>query len=130
MKDILQYQFGIKIDEKFEIKKEGKKVYLYKNGKLLAVLNPRFGLFTIFKDFCEYLIKNGKFIRIKSNDIDFIKKSKNIFKINVIEIGKFEAYDDVAIIDEKNNLVGIGRTKISSEEFLNSKKGLVAKFRG
>jgi predicted RNA-binding protein len=130
MKDILEYQFGIKIDEELEIKKEGRKIYLYKNKRLLAVLNPRFGLFTIFKDFFEYLIKNGKFIKVKSSDIDFIKKSKNIFKINVVEIGNFEAYEDVAIIDEKNNLVGIGRTKISSKEFLNSKSGLVAKIRG
>ena len=127
MKDILKYQFGI--EKEFEFKKEGRKIYLFENNELTAVLNPKFGLFTVFKNFGKYLLESKKFIKVKSSDFEFIKKSKNIFKCNVIEIGDFGIFEDVAIMDEKNKIIGIGKTRISSEEFYNSKKGIVAKIR-
>lgn len=130
--DILEYQYpGISkfLNENIKIEKKKRKILVYLNGKIILTLNPKFGLFIPSLEFAQFLKKIGKYIEIKEEDIDFIKRSKNVFKINVKNFSEnLEVFEDFALVSN-NKIVGIGKTKINFLEFSNSKRGLVAKIR-
>ncbi|MEM0480716.1 MAG: hypothetical protein QXQ14_00805 [Candidatus Aenigmatarchaeota archaeon] len=122
------YEFLKEIENKLRFEKKKRKIIVYLDEKELLILNPRFGLFIPSINFADFLYKAGKYIKIKEKDIEFIRKSKNLFKVNVeIFSENLNIFEDFAIVT--NKVIGIGRTKIDFEEFSNSKKGLVAKVR-
>ena len=130
--EILEYQYpGVskfleEFKDKLKIEKIKKKIIVYFEDEVILMLNPRFGLFVPSKKFSDILFKIGKYIKVKKNDLEFIKQSKNIYKINVEEFSKnLYAFEDFALVIE-NKIIGVGRAKISYDEFLKSKRGLVA----
>ncbi|MEM5830134.1 MAG: PUA domain-containing protein [Candidatus Aenigmatarchaeota archaeon] len=133
--EIIEYQFGKEVRKEleglnFEIKKfKSRKIDILINNFAILHLNPKFFLFTIDKQFSKILRKCKKFyIKIDGRFLEDIKKTKNIIKQNIIDYSKdFRANDDIIILDENENLIGIAKAKLNSYEISNATYGIVAK---
>ncbi|MBP1357660.1 MAG: pseudouridine synthase [Sulfolobus sp.] len=56
---------------------------------------------------------------------DFIRKGRNVFARHVINVDKeLRAGDEVIVTDENDNLLAVGKMKLSGEEILTYKKGV------
>ncbi|MEM5830667.1 MAG: PUA domain-containing protein [Candidatus Aenigmatarchaeota archaeon] len=135
--DIVEFQFGKEIRKRIEnldlkIKKfKSRKIEIYLNNNLLLSLNPKFFLFSINIEFAKILVETKKFyIKVKNEFINDIKKTKNIIRKNILEYSKdFRSGDDIIVIDENNNLIGIAKAKFNYNEIENSTYGLIAKIK-
>ncbi|MEO0203150.1 MAG: PUA domain-containing protein [candidate division WOR-3 bacterium] len=135
--DIVEFQFGREIRKRIEIldlkikKFKSRKIEIYLNNNLFLYLNPKFFLFSINIEFAKILVETKKFyIKVKNEFINDIKKTKNIIRKNILEYSKdFRNGDDIIVIDENNNLIGIAKAKFNYNEIENSTYGLIAKIK-
>ncbi|MEM5820644.1 MAG: PUA domain-containing protein [Candidatus Aenigmatarchaeota archaeon] len=135
--DIVEFQFGREIRKRIEnldlkIKRfRSRKIEIYLNNNLFLYLNPKFFLFSINIEFTKILVETKKFyIKVKNEFINDIKKTKNIIRKNILEYSKdFRSGDDIIVIDENNNLIGIAKAKFNYNEIENSTYGLIAKIK-
>ncbi|MBU5682564.1 MAG: PUA domain-containing protein [Candidatus Aenigmatarchaeota archaeon] len=135
--DIVEFQFGKEIRKRIEnldlkIKRfRSRKIEIYLNNNLFLYLNPKFFLFSINIEFAKILVETKKFyIKVKNEFINDIKKTKNIIRKNILEYSKdFRNGDDIIVIDENNNLIGIAKAKFNYNEIENSTYGLIAKIK-
>ncbi|MEM5806487.1 MAG: PUA domain-containing protein [Candidatus Aenigmatarchaeota archaeon] len=135
--DIVEFQFGKEIRKRIEnldlkIKRfRSRKIEIYLNNNLFLYLNPKFFLFSINIEFAKILVETKKFyIKVKNEFINDIKKTKNIIRKNILEYSKdFRNGDDIIVIDENNNLIGIAKAKFNYSEIENSTYGLIAKIK-
>ncbi len=127
IKAISDYQFGNEItdllfDEIDQISIErspntNKIRYIYYNDNLLLTLRPTNGFFTLTLFSAAKIINNTmspKLRVIVLNDIsEFIKKGRNVFCKHVVRIDEnLRPLDEVIIVNQEDELLGIGKLKI------------------
>lgn len=102
---------------------------LTEDKKLYLVLRAQDNLFSL-TDTSGNIIKNCssppsfRFI-LQSDVAEFIKEGKNAFCKFVVDADKnIRAGDEVLLVDENDNLIGIGRARVSGEEVKQYKRGL------
>ncbi len=128
IKAISDYQFGNEItdllfDEIDQISIErspntNKIRYIYYNDNLLLTLRPTNGFFTLTLFSAAKIINNissPKLRVIVLNDIsEFIKKGRNVFCKHVVRIDEsLRPLDEVIIVNQEDELLGIGKLKIA-----------------
>lgn len=100
----------------------------------MLTLRPTNGLYTLSLFSAEKIIENTKPPRlrtiIKNEVAEFIKKGRNVFCKHVIGIdNNLRALDEVIVVNEDDELLGIGRLKIPVPYIKTFKKGIAIKIR-
>ena len=127
VKAISDYQFGPLITDvvfkeenniQIERSKNTNKIrYIYLNQKLIFSLRPTNGLLTLSLYSAQIIIEaipSPKLRVIVQNDIqEFIKKGRSVFCKHVVCIDEdLRPNDEVIVVNEDDELLGIGRLKL------------------
>ena len=127
IKAISDYQFGNEITDilfddlnkiRFERSPNTNKIrYIYYKNNLLLTLRPTNGFFTLSLFSANKLIKHTSVPKLRVivlNDIsEYIKKGRNVFCKHVVGIDEnLRPLDEVIVVNQEDELLGIGRLKI------------------
>lgn len=127
IKAISDYQFGKEITDilfddpnkvQFERSPNTNKIrYVYYNDDLLLTLRPTNGFFTLSFFSATKLIKHTSAPKLRVivlNEIsEFIKKGRNVFCKHVVDIDEdLRPLDEVIVVNQEDELLGIGKLKI------------------
>ncbi|WP_423792843.1 phosphoadenosine phosphosulfate reductase family protein [Methanocaldococcus indicus] len=141
LNDVLKKEYGINdktesfillnkltgFEEGYEIISDGEVKYiLYYNEKLKdwKIKLKTFGAYTLYNKGA-----NKKIIKIDENLSKIIKKGMTILKPGIVEYKEFKKDDDVIILNYKNEVIGVGKALVSSEDIENLDKGKIIKVR-
>jgi len=139
IKGITDYQFGSDITDilfddvkkiSVERSKNTNKIrYIYYNKNLLLTLRPTNGLLTLSLFSANKIIKKIPAPRLRTVVLteisDFIKKGRNVFCKHVIDIDpELRPLDEAIIVNQKDELLAIGRLKISVDYIKSFKYGV------
>ena len=144
IKAISDYQFSPSItDVLFEnddiitiehSKNTNKIRYIYNEGRLFLTLRPTNGFFTLSLFSAQKIIEKTKSPKMRSivlNEIsEFIKKGRNVFCKHVIDVDEnLRPNDEVIVVNENDELLGIGRLKIPIPYVKSFKNGIAINIR-
>jgi predicted RNA-binding protein (TIGR00451 family) len=139
---IAQYQFGPEFVGIFA--PEGIQVTFSKNtnrlreiwfeGERLATKRPKDGLLSIALSAGERIIKlvpkPKRRVIIQSDVAEFIKAGRNVFAKHVVAVDPtIRPEEEVVVVSEEDELLAIGRAKISAENMLAFSRGIAVKVR-
>jgi len=140
---IADYQFGKGIGKiLFEngkitwkrSRETGKIRYVYRDGSLLLSLIPTSGFFTLTIRAAKILLENLKPCKLRvivSADAEpFVKKGRSVFSKFVVDNDpEIRPGEEVIIVNEKDELLAVGRSILAGTEFLSFKRGVAVKIR-
>lgn len=141
IKVIADYQFGVGVGEKLfhdaVVKRSKTKMirYIYdENGTMIATLRARDGLFTPNIEGSKRLrdiIPYPKYrIIVDDEAAPFIKEGANVFSKFVLDMDKnLRAYEEILIVDSKDDLLGTGTLMLSPREVKAFERGMAVKTR-
>lgn len=142
IRGVADYQFGRGVGEKLfpenvEIaysKRTGRIRYVYLNGKRLATLRPTDGLFSLSIEGARRVIENGapaKCIVVVKNEVSkFVAEGGDVFAVHVIKAdGEIRPKDEVIVVNEKGEVLAVGKAVLSGEEMTTFKTGVAVKVR-
>lgn len=115
-------------------KKTGRIRYVFSDGKLIAILRPKNGLFslTIFgaHKLLSILEKPRARVVIQDEIKEFILKGRNVFAKHVVATDKEIRVGEEAIVtDKEDKLMAIGKALMSGKEMLAFNRGVAVKVR-
>jgi 7-cyano-7-deazaguanine tRNA-ribosyltransferase len=92
------------------------------------------GMFTLKIDGAKILHKNFKQpylrVEVKKDAVDFVKEGKSVFAKFVEDCDpELRPMDECLIVDEKDNLLAVGRCIMNREEMLSFSYGMAVKIR-
>ena len=140
LRSIASYQFGENVGEILfpegvtivRSKSTGKIKHVYLNGELIATLRPRDGLLSLTIEGARRLLqaKKGFLVVVKSEAAEAISKGRSVFAKHVIQADEeIRPGDEVLVIDERNNLLAVGRALLFGEEMTKFKRGVAVRVR-
>lgn len=142
IRSVADYQFGKGVGarlfpENVEIihsKRTGRIRYVYLDGKRLATLRPTDGLFSLSiagaKRIVENAISAKCLVAIMDDVSKFIAEGGGVFAKHVVKAdGDIRPKDEVIIVDEKGEVLAVGRAVLSGEEMMVFKRGVAVKVR-
>jgi len=144
IKGISDYQFGIDITDilfdesekiRIERSKNTKKIrYIYYKNNLMLVLRPTNGLFTLSLFSAKKIIENTQAPRLRAIILtevsDFIRKGRNVFCKHLVNIdNNLRTLDEVIVVNQNDELLGIGRLKIPIPYIKIFKSGIAVNIR-
>jgi len=140
---VAEYQFDYNVAECLFLKGEDiyiqrspstkkiRYIYVQNNNKLNLYLVLRaqdylFSLTLLSANKIRICSNKPKFRVIISDEAkEFISRGYNVFAKHVIDVDRsLRAGDEVIVVDKNDELVGLGRLKISGEELLEYKRGI------
>ena len=91
--------------------------YIYHNDDLILTLRPNNGFFTLSLFSAREIINNVGFPKLRVivlNEIsEFIMKGRNVFCKHVVDIDEnLRPLDEVVVVNQKDELLGIGKLKL------------------
>lgn len=142
IRSIADYQFGKGVGEKLfseniEIaysKRTGRIRYIYLNGKRLATLRPTDGLFSLSIEGAKRIIENvvpAKCLVTVKNDVSrFIAEGGDVFAAHVMKADcEIRPKDEVIVVNEKGDVLAVGKAVLSGKEMTAFKIGVAVKVR-
>ncbi|TFG21597.1 MAG: pseudouridine synthase [Promethearchaeota archaeon] len=144
IKGISDYQFGIDITDilfdeidniRIERSKNTNKIrYIYYKNSLMLALRPTNGLFTLSLFSAKKIIENTQTPRLRAIILtevsDFIRKGRNAFCKHIVNIDHtLRTLDEVIVVNQKDELLGIGRLKIPIPYIKTFKTGIAVNIR-
>jgi uncharacterized protein with predicted RNA binding PUA domain len=142
IRSVADYQFGKGVGEKLfpenvEIaysKRTGRIRYVYLDGKRLATLRPMDGLFSLSIEGAKKIIESSapaKCIVTVKNDVSkFIADGGDVFAAHVVKAdNEIRPKDEVIVVNEKGEVLAVGRAVLSGEEMTAFKVGVAIKVR-
>lgn len=144
IKGISDYQFGIDITDilfdesekiRIERSKNTKKIrYIYYKNNLMLALRPTNGLFTLSLFSAKKIIENTQAPRLRAIILtevsDFIRKGRNVFCKHIVNIdNNLRTLDEVIVVNQNDELLGIGRLKIPIPYIKTFKSGIAVNIR-
>ena len=144
IKAISDYQFGTKITDtlfsndkgiKIERSKNTDKIrYVYFEDKLMCTLRPTNGLFTLSLYSAQKIIEKTAPPKLRTTVLteisEFIRKGRNVFCKHVVDIDEdLRPNDEVIVVNEDDELLGIGRLKIPVPYVKTFKSGIAINVR-
>ena len=142
IRSIADYQFGKGVGSKFfpenvEIaysKRTGRIRYVYLDEKRLATLRPTNGLFSLSivgaKRIAEDRASAKCFVTVRDDVAEFIAQGGDVFAAHVVKVNdEIRSKDEVIVINNKSEVLAVGRAVLSSEEMKAFKKGVAVKIR-
>ena len=115
-------------------KKTGKIRHIYYEGKLLATLRPRDGLFSLTitgADRLKSIVSPLRFRVIVEKGIeDYIKKGRDVFARHVVMADReIRPGNEVIVTDSDDRVLAVGKAFLSGQEMLAFKRGVAVKNR-
>jgi 7-cyano-7-deazaguanine tRNA-ribosyltransferase len=115
-------------------KKTGKIRWIYSNGKHILSMRAHDGMYTLKLEGGYLLHKYFKYPRmrvvIEKDAVPFVKEGKNVFAKFVKDCDPdLVPLDECLIVDEEDNLVGVGRCLLNRMEMLSFNHGIAVKTR-
>jgi 7-cyano-7-deazaguanine tRNA-ribosyltransferase len=115
-------------------KKTDKIRNIYCDEKHILSMRANDGLFTLKMDGAELLHKSFKYpklrVTVHSDAVPFIKDGKSVFAKFVKDCDpELRPFDECLIVDEKDNLLGVGRCLLNRIEMLSFEVGVATKTR-
>ncbi len=142
LKATAEYQFGKKFDK--ILAPEGIVVTFSKTtkrvrevileGKRLATIRPTNGLFSLGLAGAQRIIENTKIpkrrVVVQSDVSEFIADGRNVFAKHVVKVDpEILPEDEVIVVSEEDELLAVGKAKISAEYMLAFQRGIAVKTR-
>jgi len=142
IRSIADYQFGKGVGlklfpenvEMLYSKRTGRIRYVYLNGKRLATLRPTDGLFSLSIAGAKRIAESNAlakcFVTVRTDVSEFIAEGGDVFAVHVVYVNdEIRPKDEVIIINDKGEVLAVGKTILSSEEIKAFKKGVAVKVR-
>jgi len=142
LRSIANYQFGYPYGEKLipdDIivsisPTTGRIRNVYYNNEIIVTLRPSDFFFSLHMLGGEILRKNSPkpmFRGVVRDDVvNFVSEGRDVFAKHVIEVDpEIRAGGEVIVVDKNDNLLAVGRAKLSSHEMLSFKRGIAVKVR-
>jgi uncharacterized protein with predicted RNA binding PUA domain len=142
IRSIADYQFGKGVGSKLfpenvetlYSKRTGRIRYVYLDGKRLATLRPTDGLFSLSIVGAKRIVENKAFancfVTVRDDVSEFIAEGGDVFAAHVVKVNdEIRPKDEVVVINDKGEVLAVGRAVLSSEEMKAFKKGVAVKVR-
>ncbi len=142
IRKIADYQFGKGVGEKLfpeevkivRSKRTGKIKYVYLNENLLATLNPITGLFNLTIEGAKRALAAMQpkrlWVQISNEAVPFVERGSDVFVKHVTNLDEeIRPGEEVIVIDEKGEVVAVGRAMLSGIEMKAFKRGVAVKIR-
>jgi predicted RNA-binding protein (TIGR00451 family) len=142
IRSIANYQFGKDTGKKLfpdEVKivyskRTGKIRHVYLDRELLATLRPTNGLFSLTIKGAKRTMKNVKkqrlWVKVTAEAEPFIAKGKSVFAKHVVDVdSEIRPQEEVAVINEKNEVLAVGRAMLTGKEMKTFKRGVAVRVR-
>ncbi|MDH7477199.1 MAG: pseudouridine synthase [Candidatus Bathyarchaeota archaeon] len=142
IRSVADYQFGkgvgVKLfpeNVKIEFsKRTGRIRYVYLDDKRLVTLRPTDGLFSLSIAGAKRIAENRNsakcFVTVKDDVSKFIAEGGDVFAVHVVEADdEIRPKDEVIVLNEKGEVLAVGRAVLSSEEMKAFKTGVAVKVR-
>ncbi|HEC76313.1 MAG TPA: tRNA guanosine(15) transglycosylase TgtA [Thermoplasmatales archaeon] len=142
IKSIANYQFGRGAGEALfsgrikiiKSKKTGKIRNVFCDGKHVVSMRASDGFFSIKAEGGKKLHSYFKYpkmrVVVSEESILFIKEGKNVFAKFVVDACKeLRPYDEVLVVDERDELMAVGQCILTREEMIDFERGMAVKIR-
>lgn len=142
IRSIADYQFGRGVGERLfpedvEIlrsKGTGRIRHVYLNGKMLATLRPRDGLFSLTiagaKRMWGGMLPSRLWVRVVGEAAPFVAKGRSVFAKHVIDAdGEIRPREEVIVINEKDEVLAVGKAVLSGKEMRAFRRGMAVRVR-
>jgi len=142
VRSIADYQFGKGVGEKLfpenvEIvysKRTGRIRYIYLNGKRLATLRPMDGFFSLSIEGAKRIVENRIparcIVTVKNSVSKFVAGGGDVFAAHVLKAdGEIRPKDEVIVVNERGEVLAVGKAILSGEEMIAFKTGVAVKVR-
>jgi len=142
IRSIADYQFGKGVGlklfpenvETLYSKRTGRIRYVYLNGKRLTTLRPTDGLFSLSitgaKRIAQSKASAKCFVTVRDDVSEIIAEGGDVFAAHVVKVNnEVRAKDELIVVNNKGEVLAVGRAVLSSEEMKAFKKGVAVKVR-
>jgi len=107
---------------------------VYLGEKRLATLRPTDGLFSLTiigaKRMMERVKPQRLWVRIQGEAEPFVVKGKSVFAKHVIDAdGEIRPQEEVIVVNEKDEVLAVGRAMLSGREMKAFKRGVAVRVR-
>ena len=142
LRGIANYQFGSHLGSvlfkgRVEITRSGKtdKIRLiFRDGKLISTLRAKDGFLALTPDGAKMILasmkKPPRVVIARSDVAEFIKAGRNVFAKHVVTAdSSIRPQDEAIVVDEKRQLLAVGRAVLAGWEMTQFKRGIAVKTR-
>lgn len=142
IRSIANYQFGKGVGERlfpkksriFLSKRTGRIRHVYLDENRLATLRPTDGLFSLTiigaKRIIAGLDSPRLWVRVQEEAAPFISRGKSLFAKHVLEADEeIRPREEVLVISEENEVLAVGKAKLSGREMKAFKSGVAVRVR-
>ncbi|MEM2385643.1 MAG: PUA domain-containing protein [Candidatus Bathyarchaeia archaeon] len=142
IRSVADYQFGKGVGEKLfpenvEIvysKRTGRIRYVYLDGKRLVTLRPMDGLFSLSIEGAKRIVENSIpakcFVVVKNGVSKFVAEGGDVFAAHIVKAdSEIRPKDEVIVVNEKGEVLAVGRAILSGEEMTAFRTGVAVKVR-
>jgi len=139
IRSIANYQFGKEVGKKLfpdEVKivyskRTGKIRHIYLDGELLATLRPTNSLFSLTIKGAKRMMKKQRlWIKVTAEAEPFIAKGKSVFAKHVVDAdSEIRPQEEVIIINEKKEVLAVGKAMLTGKEMKSFKRGVAVRVR-
>jgi predicted RNA-binding protein (TIGR00451 family) len=142
IRSIADYQFGKGLGKKLFSdtvqvslsKRTGRIRHIFQNGTLLATLRAQDGYFSLTIAGAKKLWKKMEipkyWVRIQNEAAPFVAEGKNVFSKHIIDADEdIRPHEEVIILDELENVIGVGKSRLNGKEMKAFKIGVGVKVR-
>ena len=139
IRSIANYQFGkgvglklfpenVKIEYS---KRTGRIRYVYLNGERLVTLRPTDGLFSLSVAGAKRIVEIAKcVVRVQNDVAEFVAEGKDVFVKHVVWADEnIRPKDEVIVVNERGDVLAVGRALLSGEEMKTFRNGVAVKVR-
>ncbi|RLI17645.1 pseudouridine synthase [Candidatus Bathyarchaeota archaeon] len=142
VRKIADYQFGKGVGEALfpdnvEItfsKATGRIRHVYLDGKRIATLRPKDGLFSLTIEGAKRIVENIKplrfWVKVSDEAAPFVADGKSVFAKHILDADEeIRPKEEVIVIDSRNNVLAVGRALLTGKEMKAFKTGVAVKVR-
>ncbi len=142
IRSVADYQFGkgfgkILFPESVEIvrsKGTGRIRYVYLDGKRLVTLRPTDGLFSLSLEGARRIVDGVEplrmWVRVEKEAEPFIIRGRSVFAKHVVDADEeIRPKEEVIVLNEKNEILAVGKSILTGREMKAFKRGVAVKVR-
>ncbi len=142
IRSVADYQFGKGIGlelfpEGVEIhysRNTGRIRYVYLNGERLVTMRPTDGLFSLSMVGANRIAENPRstkcFVTVRDDVARFVAGGSDVFAVHVVKADDvIRAGNEIIVVDNRGNVLAVGRALLSGEEMKAFRRGVAVKVR-
>jgi predicted RNA-binding protein (TIGR00451 family) len=142
IRSIADYQFGGSVGRRLfpsrvkivYSKRTGRIRHVYLGERRLATLRPNNGLFSLTIAGAKRITERAKpqrlWVRIREEAAPFVAKGKSVFAKHVVDADEeIRPQEEVIVVNERGDVLAVGRAMLSGKEMKIFKKGVAVRVR-